>query len=188
MELPPSRRKSRKSFNIPGEAHELTFSCFKRRKFLGKERTRAYFLEALELAREKHGIHLWAYVIMPEHAHVLIWPEREEYSVGGILKTIKQSVSRKAIGYLREENPAGLKLLATGHKESPYRFWMDGGGYDRNVHSFGTLRKMVDYIHNNPVRRGLVEHAEDWKWSSLAEWLEEGSGPIRIDRDSWPGT
>ena len=172
---------------MPGEAHELTFSCFKRRQFLGKERTRKYFLDALELAREKHGIHLWAYVIMPEHAHVLIWPDREEYSVGDILKTIKQSVARKAVRFLREENPAGLKQLATGHKESPYRFWMDGGGYDRNVYTFGALRKMVDYIHNNPVRRGLVEQAEDWKWSSLAEWLEEGSGPIRIDRDSWLG-
>ena len=156
MELPPPHRKTRKSFNIPGEAHELTFSCFKRRKFLGKERTCTHFLEALDLARDKHGIHLWAYVIMPEHAHVLFWPEREEYSVGSILKTIKQSVARKAIRYLREKNPAGLKLLATGHKESPYRFWMDGGGDDRNVQSLGALRKMVDYIHNNPVRRGLV--------------------------------
>ena len=45
---------------------------------------------------------------------------------------------------------------------------------------------MVNYIHDNPVRRGLVEQAEDWKWSSLVEWLEEGSGPIRIDRDSFP--
>ena len=126
MEPTLPHRKTRKSFNKPGEAHELTFSCFKRQKFLGKERTRRYFLAALDLAREKHGFHLWAYVIMPEHAHVLIWPKREEYSVSGILKTIKQSVARKAIRYLRDENPAGLKLLATGHKESPYRFWMDG--------------------------------------------------------------
>ena len=99
---------------------------------------------------------------------MLIWPERDEYSVGNILKTIKQSVARKAIRYLREKNPAGLKLLATGHKESPYRFWMDGGGYDRNVQSLGTLRKMVDYIHNNPVRRGLVEQAEDGKGARLS--------------------
>ena len=186
MNISPRHRKTRKSFNTAGDAHELTFSCFKRRKFLAKERTRKYFVEALDLARKKHKIHIWAFVIMTEHAHVLIWPECANYSMGSILKTIKQSVARKAVRYLREENPAGLKLLATGHKESPYRFWMDGGGYDRNVHSFNTLRNMVDYIHENPARRGLVEYAEDWRWSSLGEWSDEGSGPIRIDRVSFP--
>jgi putative transposase len=47
-----------------------------------------------------------------------------------------------------------------------YRFWQRGGGYDRNVHEPKTLRKMIEYIHDNPVRRGLVKEAVDWPWSS----------------------
>jgi hypothetical protein len=35
-------------------------------------------------------------------------------------------------------------------------FWQSGGGYDRNITNRGTLLKMADYIHNNPVRRGLA--------------------------------
>ena len=60
-------------------------------------------------------------------------------------------------------------------------FWQRGGGYDCNITEPATLAKMIDYIHLNPVRRGLVQHARDWKWSS-AGWFEcYGNSPLRLD-------
>jgi putative transposase len=50
--------------------------------------------------------------------------------------------------------------------EVHYRFWQRGGGYDRNVIESATVHQMIEYIHANPVRRGLVEQATDWLWSS----------------------
>ena len=47
--------------------------------------------------------------------------------------------------------------------------------------------EIVNYMHNNPVRRGLVANALDWEWSSAREWEVPGSGPIFIDRESFPG-
>ena len=179
-------QKNRKVYNTPGEAHELTFSCFRQRKFLSKDRTREYFIQAVRDARKTHGFHLWAYVIMPEHVHILVFPPQEKYDMSAIQKSIKQSVSRKALSYLRRKNPAGLKLLETGQKKSPYSFWRAGGGYDRNVVKFQTAEYMVDYIHNNPIRRDLVGEPGDWKWSSFNEWQDEGSGPLSLDLDSFP--
>jgi hypothetical protein len=43
---------------------------------------------------------------------------------------------------------------------------------------------MIDYIHNNPVRRALVSRAEDWCWSSARDWAGLGGGLIRLDIDS----
>jgi putative transposase len=63
---------------------------------------------------------------------------------------------------------------------------MDGPGYDRNVMKRKTLNDMVNYVHMNPVRRGLVESPEGWAWSSAREWLEPGSGPVPLDLDSYP--
>ena len=63
---------------------------------------------------------------------------------------------------------------------------MPGGGYDKNISDVGTLRFTVDYIHKNPVRRRLVDGPYDWEWSSAKEWEEPGSGPMPIDRDSFP--
>lgn len=61
------------------------------------------------------------------------------------------------------------------------RFWQPGGGYDRNITSIEALRAMIDYLHANPVRRGLVARAEDWDWSS-ARWYA-GMRPVKLEMD-----
>ena len=177
-------RKTCKRYNIPWNAHELTFSCYQRRAFLGKDMTRQLLAGAVCQAREKHAFDVWAHVVMPEHAHLLIWPTAEVYSISVLLQSIKQSVSRKAINYLRRQNPDGLKWLATGQKHSPYRFWQDGGGYDRNITAAETLWGVITYIHNNPVRRGLVSTPGEWPWSSYNDWEGLGAGPIPINKES----
>jgi len=141
--------------------------------------------QAITNAKGKHGFHLWAYVFMPEHVHLLIWPAREAYSISDILGTIKQSVSRKAMTWLRENTPGGLRCLATGRKDKPWRFWQEGGGYDRNVRNGKALIEMMGYIHNNPVRRGLVARPEDWKWASAQDWSELRPGAVPIDKESF---
>ena len=67
-----------------------------------------------------------------------------------------------------------------------YRLWQRGGGYDRNVVEPATVYHQIDYIHNNPVRRGLCENSEDWPWSSAAQYAGLRSGPLTLDRESLP--
>ena len=55
---------------------------------------------------------------------------------------------------------------------------------DRNITCDKTLLQMLDYLHNNPVRRGLVLRAADWKWSSAAAF-EGGISPISLDPIPW---
>ena len=140
----PPYRKTRETYNTPGEAHELTFTCYKYRKFLSRDRTRQYFIASMQRARRKHGFHLWAYVIMPEHVHMIVYPPQDEYDVSVILKSIELSVAKKAMNYLRRHNPKGLRYLETGMAGAPHAFWMDGGGYDRNIIRRETLGFMVN--------------------------------------------
>ncbi|MCB9852530.1 MAG: hypothetical protein H6819_05505 [Phycisphaerales bacterium] len=56
-----------------------------------------------------------------------------------------------------------------------FRFWQEAPGYDRNIRKESTLRKAIDYIHRNPVRRGLVDETSKWKWSSWYAYEEETS-------------
>lgn len=163
-----SHRKGVKSHNEPGHAHELTFSCFKRLPLLSRDRTRQWFLEALDSTRHRRNLALWAYVIMPEHVHVIVWPRDLIYEVRLIRTALKVSVQRKALAFLREEAPEFLNRLRDEQPngEVHYRFWQRGGGYDRNITDPGTVRTMIEYIHNNPVRRGLVSRPTDWPWSS----------------------
>ena len=81
MDVDGTIRKRCQRFNAPWDAHELTFSCYRGREFLSRDRTRLYFVEAVNKAREKHVFDVWAYVIMLEHVHLLIWPREETYSI-----------------------------------------------------------------------------------------------------------
>ena len=47
-----------------------------------------------------------------------------------------------------------------------FRFRQEGGGYDRNLKTETAVRASIEYIHLNPVRRGLCERAVEWKWSN----------------------
>ena len=175
-------------YNIEGNAHELTFSCYNNQRFLLAERTCQYLIDSIISSREKHQFDLWAYVFMPDHVHLLICPKRPKYSISDILLSIKQPVSRKVINYLKKNNPNGLKNLATSQIHREYRFWQKGGGYDRNITKTQTIIDSVRYIHNNPVRKGLVETVDQWYYSSAAYWQGIRQGPIPIDFDSFPAT
>jgi len=96
----PCRRQ-----NTPGDAHALTFSCFRRQPFLTAERTRRWMIDAINGAARRYDFAVRAFVIMPEHVHILIHPRRPVFSMSLILSGIKQPVSKRAICHVRREHP-----------------------------------------------------------------------------------
>jgi putative transposase len=181
-------RKRCKRYNDPGHAHELTFSCYLRQPFLTGDRSRQWLVDAIEKARKRHPFHRWAYVIMPEHAHLLLWPTRSPYDVSSILSAIKLPVTRRVQNFVREHAPTFLERMADvrPNGDVQYRFWQRGGGYDRNSFEPKTIWKQIEYIHANPERRGLCKRAEDWYWSSAGVYAGLREGPISIDKESLP--
>ncbi len=180
--------KKCKRYNIPGHAHALTFACFQRQAFLSKDGSRQWLVDAIARAPSKHCFHVWAYVIMPDHAHLLLWPTELEYDVSEILNSIKQSVAKRALIHVRRTAPGFLARMEDRQPDGKmhYRFWQRGGGYDRNIVEPATVYQQIEYIHNNPVRRGLCARPEDWTWSAAADYAGMGSGPLAIDRKSLP--
>jgi putative transposase len=184
--MPEGSRKCLRHYNEPGHAHELTFSCYRGLPLLSRDRTRRWFIEALARARDRCDFRLWAYVIMPEHAHVLLLPTKPDYDVAAILKSIKQPVARRATAWLRAHHPQWLRRLRVerpgGRVE--HRFWQQGGGYDRNIVEPRTAWHCVHYLHENPIRRRLVARAVDWPWSS-AGWYAGYDG-VMLAMDEKP--
>jgi putative transposase len=174
--------KRRRRFDGDCAPRELTFSCYKGLPFLGRDRVRQWFVEAVQKARQEWPVDLWAWVIMPEHVHLLVAPREVGVSLGEFQGEIKEQVARRAIRWL-EENAAEWipRITVVEGKRTRRRFWQPGGGYDRNVENLDTLQSMIEYIHLNPVRRGLVTRAIDWEWSS-ARWYA-GMSPVYLQMD-----
>ncbi|MCH8274710.1 MAG: hypothetical protein IH851_07965, partial [Armatimonadetes bacterium] len=61
------------------------------------------------------------------------------------------------------------------------RFWQDGPGFDRNLFSPKAIRQAIEYLHANPVRRGLAEAAIEYEWSSARQYAGLSPGPLRVD-------
>jgi putative transposase len=181
MSDPDPRRKRIRHIDGDGCARSLTFSCLQRRPFFGRDAPRTWFFQALKLARQKHPIDIWAYVIMPEHVHVLIWPKSHTLKISQVLSTVKQSVAKRARNYLLKHNPAIIERL-----DGDFHFWQDGPGYDRNIESDAVVWQTIEYIHLNPVRRGLCQRPEEWPWSSAGFYAGIAEGPISIDRQTVP--
>ena len=177
------RRKTRKSWDEPGHAHFLTYSCLTRLPLLSRDRTRQWVVEAMERTRQDLHVAIWAYVIMPEHVHLVIRPRESPYVMRRILASLKRSVSDAARDYLRaERNDRWLRRLTVEYpSRCVFRFWQPGGGYDHNIFREKTVQSIVEYVHANPVRRGLVSHPAQWEWSSARFWEGQRDVPILMD-------
>ncbi|WP_236254543.1 REP-associated tyrosine transposase [Mucisphaera calidilacus] len=141
----------------------LTFSCYRRFALFREVAWRDLFVSSLLSAQARYGFRLYAWVVMPEHVHLVLDPKR--VATGDVLRSIKQPVAQRAIRVWRQQGSSILKAIAVG---DGYRFWQAGGGYDRNVRDEDELVQKIRYVRENPVKRGLVERPEDWAWSSVS--------------------
>lgn len=181
-------RKTCRRYNDYGHAHFLTFSCLRRQPFFRSDRACRWFLKALCAARSIHEFDVWAYVLMPEHVHLLIWPRKPSYSISDILTDLKQPVTRTAVRFVREHSPGFLPRMQAEIREGKpvNRFWQRGGGYDRNIWTDPEVIEKINYIHENPVRRGLAVSPVDYRWSSARAYAGWDDVDLALDVDSLP--
>jgi len=162
-------------------AYHLTFSCFKKRWLFNHPYLYEEFLLNMEKVRLRYDIKIYAFVLMPNHVHIIIASEKE-INLSKLLIIIKRPFSYRALQFLKENDKSLYKPLAnkTG-KKTIYRFWQAGRGNIQSINSEAQLINNIDYIHNNPVRRGLTKSAEQWKWSSLIFWEKGKNNKLKLD-------
>jgi putative transposase len=144
--------------------------------------------KALDEARNSGGFSIYAYVIMPDHLHAItdsaIKPSK-------ILQFVNGIISRRVIDHLKQHghNASLAKLRReSGARDHKYSLW----NHHNNalpIFSEDMFMQKVNYIHQNPVKAGLVERAEDYRWSSAGIWkrcrLEDEPLSVDIDRINW---
>jgi len=171
----------RKVFNTPGEAHGLTFSVYRRTKVFSDPRFCELFLEVLDRERANLKFEVWAYAVMPDHVHLLVWPTEPKYGVSDILRAVKQPVAARVLSLLKFEDDPRLRRL-WNEPSRKHRVWQAGGGHDRNLYSRGLLSKTIDTIHDNPVVAGLATRPWEYRWSSAAFYQGQSDVPFVVDR------
>jgi putative transposase len=162
-----------------GDLHFITSSCYRRQQYLSSALCRDMFARVLEQVRQRYQFVVVGYVVMPEHFHLLISePEKANPSV--VIQALKLRVARRILlaHKRREKRKAaqeGLWLEAV-----PQHFWQ-ARFYDYNVWGGRKRMEKLRYIHRNPVRRGLVESPEQWRWSSFRAYAFGEPGVVQVN-------
>ena len=153
--------------------HFVTFGVDKRRQLLDMDVPREIFLDVLSHQLASFSAKCIGFVVMPEHVHLLIWFPGEG-QLSKFMHGLKRMSSFRIRKWLSEQ-----ELNYFDGVESNTRFWTPKY-YSFEIENARKLEEKLEYIHLNPVRRGLVDQAVKWNWSS-AKWYflhEEAGVPI----------
>jgi putative transposase len=112
---------------------------------------------------------------MPEHVHLLI-SEPQGRTPSTVIQALKVGFARRVLAKRRRDPPAQARLFDS----APQRIWQ-ARYYDFNVWTSRKRAEKLDYMHQNPVKRGLVASPELWRWSSYRHYALGEPGPVKIN-------
>ncbi|MBC7265135.1 MAG: transposase [Chloroflexi bacterium] len=144
-------------------------------------------LDSLRYLTSHKPAELNAYVLMPSHLHAILWPHPNA-RIGDVLRDFKRFTSRAIsrlaetrgeIDYLRAFRRA--RQAGRSQETSTYQVWQEGS-HPEAIYSPGFARQKLEYIHNNPVKAGLVTSPTEWPYSSARDYLlgEESVLPVSL--------
>jgi putative transposase len=147
-------------------------------------RSRKYcdiIINSLLFCRKKFTMKLHAYVIMPDHIHLVISGPK----ISNIIKSFKMFTAKEIISKLKaDSNHNYLNKLNENKlnfkRKSTYQVWQEDSHPVLADAEIVCLNK-IEYIHNNPVKKGLVQEPEMWKYSSARNYVLKDESVIEID-------
>ena len=144
-------------------------------------------VDSLKYAQENKGLNLHAWVIMSNHVHLIV-SARDGYKLSDIFRDHKKHTSKLIIQEI-QENPGEsrkrwmLWLFASHGKRNPnnkeYQFWQQDN-HPVELDTNEMIDQRLDYLHNNPVKAGIVNEAENYIYSSAIDYAD-GKGLLRVD-------
>jgi putative transposase len=162
--------RSRYRILHPQYPHFLTCTVLNWMPLFTRPATVQILLDALLYRQQQHGWQIYGYVILENHLHLLIQADDLPNQVA----RFKSYTARQLINYLQTINSERLlKQLSLSRKvhkaDREYQLWEEGS-HPQLIDNVDVLRQKLDYIHFNPVKRGYVDLAEHWRYSSARDY------------------
>lgn len=148
-------------------------------------------IESLKYCQKNKGLNIHAYVMMTNHIHLIV-SRRAEVLLEDVMRDMKKFTSSQILKLLQTEPESRREWMLnifryageqnsnnTTYQSDSYRIWKQ----DNHPVSCSTaeiLKQKMDYLHENPVRAGFVEKAEDWVYSSAGDYYCGKKGLIEV--------
>jgi len=165
-----------------GHLHFVTANTHKRIPLFRSPVLCREFFTSLSEIKIRFPFELFAYVLMPDHFHLLVRPS--DGDISRLVQKIKSLTARRVIDTLQTEgNDKSLLALRKpipGRRAHSYQVFQQSFR-DLRLWSSWMIHQKIDYIHANPVNEGLVDNVAAYRWSSCRAMHERTSEPIPID-------
>ena len=172
-------------FHIEGHVYYVTTVVYGRLPIFTRPTYVVALIDSLNFYRFKLAFKLLGYVIMHDHAHLMIWPQGSA-TISDIMRDYKKFTSGRIIRQTEAEgNRDWLAAFCEAGKNtgrSDHKVWQDDF-WDENVYTEHFLRQKLNYMHRNPVRAGLVEQPEQYPYSSYRNYVQGDESLIEIDQE-----
>jgi putative transposase len=132
--------------------------------------------DSLNFCHERKGLRINAYVIMPSHFHGIVFLQQfDPKALKATLTDFRKFTGRRLIEYCAHRMPACFDevFVASSGGDRERRFWQ-ATLHPEQIETEAFYVQKLEYLHDNPCRKGLVTRAEHWRFSSASYWLSEG--------------
>jgi len=135
-------------------------------------------IESLKYCQKEKGLKIYAYVIMTNHLHLIL--QAENGNLTEIIRDFKKFTSKQILKAIEENVQESRKKWMLNMFEfagknnsnnTKYQFWQQHNN-PIELYSNEVIDQKINYIHQNPIRNGLVEKEEDYLYSSARNYAE----------------
>ncbi|GAG17916.1 unnamed protein product, partial [marine sediment metagenome] len=138
-------------------------------------------IQSFEFCRRNKNLQLFAFVILDDHFHLIA----SALDLSNTITSLKKFIAKKIIVQLNQDNKSWLLNQLSYYKKkykkgSDYQVWQEGI-HPQSITTDKMLIQKIEYIHYNPVKRGLVDKPEHWRYSSARNYLSNDHSIIKID-------
>ena len=161
--------RSRYKITYPQLPHFMTCTILHWIPVFTRPQTVEILLNSLQYLTDE-GLKLYAYVILENHLHLIA----ESEQLGRDIARFKSFTAKNLIQYLSANNITTilkqLEFYKKAHKDDRlYQFWQEGV-HPELIQNEVMMQQKVNYIHQNPVKRGYVDLPEHWRYSSARNY------------------
>ena len=173
--------RSRYRINEPDRPHFITATIVEWLPVFNTAHCCDIIVRSFEFARAHKGLRIYGWVILDTHLHAIVaGPE-----LARTIADLKKFTAGEILAQVKTERREWLLnqfayFKAKYKRTSQHQVWQEGV-HPQSIASDEMMLQKLEYLHNNPVKRGLVAAPEHWRYSSAHEWLPGASPVLRVD-------
>ena len=173
--------RSRYRIHEPSQAHFITSTTVQWLPIFTSDKYCDIIVRSLSYCRANKALKIYAWVILYDHFHAIVAGPMLSRTIADLRKFTAHEILAQLKEDGRDWLLNQLEFYRAKHKSaSSHQVWQEGV-HPQSLPTDEIMFQKLEYVHNNPIRRGFVASPGHWRYSSAHEWLPGGNPLLRVD-------